>query len=111
LVRILEPKANDVAILQFAAFDLAAVYEKPAALSAILNVELVGFRDDCRAGAGDAAIRELQVISRFGAAADEKRELRYTEKTTPAVRGDDFQNGFRGNGANVRHVGQPITQL
>jgi hypothetical protein len=44
---------------------------------------------------GDAAIGELQVISRFGTTTDEKGCLCDADKTTCAVWGDDLKDGFR----------------
>src|SRR4029077_15824008 len=46
LVRIDDAEGDDVAVLQFAAFHLFAVYEEPTALAAIFDVMLVGLNYD-----------------------------------------------------------------
>src|SRR5258706_236731 len=69
LVRVLEAEGDRVAVLQFAAFDFFAVDEQAAALAAILDVEAVRFDDHGGAVAGDAAVGELQMISRLCAPA------------------------------------------
>src|SRR6267154_1613138 len=56
-VGVFHSEADDVAVLQFAAFHFLAVDEKTAALAAIFNVVLVGFDDDGAAAARNAPIR------------------------------------------------------
>ena len=85
LIGIVQAKADDVAILQFAAFDFRTIHKQAAALPAILDVELVGFQNDRGALAGDAAVGKLQVISRFGTPANEEGRLGDAHKTPAAI--------------------------
>src|SRR5579885_3681322 len=48
-VGVFETEGDGVAVLEFAAFDLFAVHEEAAFLSAVFQIELVGFIDDGRA--------------------------------------------------------------
>src|SRR6202171_3566805 len=103
LVRVVEAEGDGVAVLEFAAIDFFAVDEEAAALAAILDIVAIGFDDHGGAVAGDAAVRELQVVAGFGAAAEHKRRLSDAGVTARAVRGDDFENCFTGTGRSGGH--------
>src|ERR1700736_4888664 len=62
-VGVVEAEGNEVAILEFPAFDFFVIDEEAATLAAILDVVLVGLYDDRGAIAGDAAVRELEMIA------------------------------------------------
>ncbi len=110
-VGVLDAEADDVAILQLAAFHFLAVDEKAAALAAIFNVVLVGLDDDCRAGARNSAVRELQMVAGFRAAPDQEGRLRHARKAACAVRRNYFQYSLRNDGYGIRHRGLLIREL
>jgi len=99
-VGILQPEGDGVAVLKFAAFNFFAVDEETAALSAILDVEAIGFDDHRGAIPGDTPVGKLQMVSGFSAAPDHERSLRDADVAARAVRGDDFENRFISQGRN-----------
>jgi hypothetical protein len=104
LVGIFEAKGDGIAVIQKAAIDFFAVDEQPAPLAAVFDVKAARLNHQCRTIARDAAVRELQMISSFSSAADEKRGLRDTHVAASAVRRDDFENcSTEGHRSCVRH--------
>ena len=68
LVGIFQAEGDDVTFLQDALGDFLAVDKQPELISAILQNILFAFRENHRAIAGDAAVRDGQLISHFAAA-------------------------------------------
>src|ERR1700730_3274901 len=110
-VRILQPKADGVAVLQFAALYFFAVDEKSAPLAAIFKVKTVGFRDDSGAIARNAPVGELQMVTSFRAAANVKRGLGNAREAPCAIRGNHFQDRFAGKSNGIRHRLAPRGEL
>ncbi len=102
-VGILEAEADNVAVLELAAFHFFAVDEKAAALAAVLDVEAIAFDDDGGAIARDAAVGKLEMVAGFGAAADHKRSLRDAGVPPLAVWRDNFKDRFATWRNGVRH--------
>jgi hypothetical protein len=72
-----------------------SVYEKAAAISAVLQAVASSLGDNRRAPSRDAAVRELQSVVAFASAADiERRHLREGDFFSRAVGSNDFQYGF-----------------
>src|SRR6267143_404837 len=110
-VRIVDAECDGIAVLKLAAFHLFAIDEKTASLSAILDVEVARFDDDCGAVARDAAVGKLQMVAGLGAPADHEGSLRDAGIAARAVWGDDFKHGFADQRNGIRHGAVPRPAL
>src|SRR3981189_1854469 len=100
-VGILDAKANDVAILQFAAIDLLSTHKNAPAVAPVFEIPQVALGDKRGTLTGDTAVGKLEMIPAFTAS---NAEGRYGEENKPprAVGGYDFETRFV-NSVDFRH--------
>jgi hypothetical protein len=108
-VGILDAKANDVAVLQFAAIDLLSTHKDAAAVAPVFEIPQVALGDKRGTLTGDAAVRKLQMIPAFAAS---NTEGRYGEENKPprAIGGYDFETRFV-DGWKFRHRDHSVPGL
>jgi len=66
-VGILDAKANDVAVLQFAAIDLLSTHKDAAAVAPVFEIPQVALGDKRGTLTGDAAVGKLEMIPALAA--------------------------------------------
>jgi hypothetical protein len=108
-VGILDAKANDVAILQFAAIDLLSTHKDTAAVAAVFEIPQIALADKRGALTGDAAVGQLEMIPGLAAS---NTEWRYAEENKPprVVGGNDFKTRFV-DGWKFRHRDRSVPEL
>jgi hypothetical protein len=72
-VGTLEAKTDDIAILQLAPVDLFSAHVEAAAVAPVFKIVAPALGNNRGALAGDAAVVQLEVVSGYAAAPDEKR--------------------------------------
>jgi hypothetical protein len=108
-VGILDAKANDVAILQFAAIDLLSAHKNAAAVAPVFEIPQVALGDKRGTLTGDAAVGKLEMIPALAASYTEGR---YVEENKPPriVGGNDFKTRFV-DGWKFRHRDRSVPEL
>jgi hypothetical protein len=108
-VGILDAKADDVAVLQFAAIDLLSTHKNAPAVAPVFEVPQVALGDQCGTLTGDAAVGKLKMIPALTAS---NTEGRYGEENKPprAVGGYDFETRFV-NSWEFRHRDHSVPGL
>ncbi len=108
-VGILDAKANDVAVLQFAAIDLLSTHKDAAAVAPVFEIPQVALGDKRGTLTGDAAVGKLEMIPALAAS---NTEGRYAEENKPprVVGGNDFKTRFV-DGWKFRHRDRSVPEL
>jgi hypothetical protein len=108
-VGILDAKANDVAVLQFAAIDLLSTHKDAAAVAAVFEIPQIALTDKRGTLTGDAAVRQLEMIPGL---APSNTEWRLGEENKPprVVGGSDFETRFV-DGWEFRHRDHSVPGL
>jgi hypothetical protein len=108
-VGILDAKADDVAVLQFAAIDLLPTHKDAAAVAPVFEIPQVAIGDKRGTLTGDAAVGKLEMIPGFAAS---NTEGRYVQENKPprAIGGYDFETRFV-DGWKFRHRDHSVPGL
>src|SRR6266576_1592812 len=108
-VGILDAKANDVAVLQFAAIDLFSTHKNAAAVAPVFEIPQVALGDKCGTLTGDAAVGKLVMIPALAAS---NTEGRYVEENKPPLvfGGNDYKTRFV-DGWKFRHRDRSVREL